>query len=71
MDRAPFNRLSMASDLTKRSVCAKCGETRCEHTDADWLGEPDSDPAAPVANSRAAAKVDRAGLSQPTPPETR
>lgn len=71
MDRAPFNRLNMATDLTKDGVCAKCGESNCEHNDREWLGEPDSDPAAPVATSRAAVEVGRAGLSHPSLPEER
>lgn len=71
MDRAPFNRLNMATDLTKRSVCAACGLALCDCTDAQWLGEPDSDPAAPVATSRAAVEVGRAGLSHPSLPEER
>ena len=45
MDRAPFNRLSMATDLTKDGVCAKCGEALCEHSDIEWLGTRDPESA--------------------------
>lgn len=70
MDRAPFNGLSMATDLTKRTTCAKCGEARCEHTDAEWRGEPQPDgPANAVENSGAVPH--RAGLYSETAEATR
>lgn len=54
MDRTLFNRMNSAT------TCAKCRQACCEHTDAEWLGRPDSGPAAPAATSRAVQH--RAGL---------
>lgn len=69
MKRATFNRLNMATDLTKRTVCAKCGKPICGHPDPVYSGIiPEIDPAAPVDTSHAVQH--RAGLYSDADAET-
>jgi hypothetical protein len=61
MDRAPFNRLNMATDLTKRTTCAKCGKVQCSHSDSEWKGEPHPDGLANAVETSGAVQH-RSGL---------
>jgi hypothetical protein len=66
MDRAPFNRLNMATNLRKLPTCAKCHELQCSCRDDEWNGLPPCDEA-----KDSEAVTHRDDLSHPTLPEER